>query len=417
MTDAAALDGGSRTRVAAFLTSPITLWGAFVLAHLVLGLLCLFAPGLPMGDVTLVYKWWVDRGLSADVWVGIDTAWVYPIVALLPMLLAGAFGPGLYASTWLSLVMLVDAAAFAVLLSRGRAAAPAAWWWVGFLLVLGPISLGRIDSITVPIAMAGMLFLATRPRVAGVLLAVATWIKVWPAALGAAAVVAVRERLTVLTAAVVTSGVVLVTALLLGGGANVLSFVTMQTGRGMQIESPIATFWMWDAARRLPGGSSVYYDTGILTYQLRGPGVELAAAVMTPLLAIVVAALLVVAFLAVRRGVDGSRLLAPLALAITVALILFNKVGSPQFVTWLAVPIVYGLVVTRRSFVVPAVFGLAIAGLTQLFYPYLYGALLGLRNDMLLALTARNLLFLALFVWAVVALVRVVTERDEPEFG
>jgi hypothetical protein len=300
---------------------------------------------------------------------------------------------------------------------RARAAAPAAWWWVGFLLVLGPISLGRIDSVTVPIAMAGMLFLATRPRLAGVLLAIATWIKVWPAALGAAAVVALRERLTVLTAAVVTSGIVVLTALVLGGGANVLSFVGMQAGRGVQVESPIATFWMWDAARRLPGGSSLYYDTGIMTYQLQGPGVDVAAALMTPLLALVVAALLVVAVLAVRRGIDGSRLLAPLALAITVALILFNKVGSPQFVTWLAVPIVYGLVVARRSFVVPAVFGIAIAGLTHTFYPYLYGYLLGLRNDMLLALTARNLLYLALFVWAVVELVRVVADRREPEFG
>ena len=29
------------------------------------------------------------------------------------------------------------------------------WWWVGFLLLLGPIALGRIDSVTVPIAMVG----------------------------------------------------------------------------------------------------------------------------------------------------------------------------------------------------------------------------------------------------------------------
>jgi hypothetical protein len=39
--------------------------------------------------------------------------------------------------------------------------------------------------------------------------------------------------------------------------------------------------------------------------------------------------------------------LPPLVLAITTALILFNKVGSPQFVGWLAVPIVFGLVAAR----------------------------------------------------------------------
>ena len=83
--------------------------------------------------------------------------------------------------------MIVNAAAFAVLLTRGRAVAVAAWWWLGFLAVLGPIALARIDSITVPIALAGMLLLATRPRIAAVLLTIAAWIKVWPAALVAAA--------------------------------------------------------------------------------------------------------------------------------------------------------------------------------------------------------------------------------------
>jgi hypothetical protein len=44
-----------------------------------------------MGDVDL-YRWWVSRGTDAGLWVGIDTAWVYPIVALVPMILASAFG-------------------------------------------------------------------------------------------------------------------------------------------------------------------------------------------------------------------------------------------------------------------------------------------------------------------------------------
>ncbi len=51
-----------------------------------------------------------------------------------------------------------------------------------------------------------------------------------------------------------------------------LSFITQQTGRGVQIESPIATFWMWDAFRGRIGGSSLYYDSAILTYQLQRAG-------------------------------------------------------------------------------------------------------------------------------------------------
>lgn len=420
MTVAAPPDGGTSSRLANFFTSPITLWGAFVLVHLGLGLLCLFAPGLPMGDVEL-YRWWVSRGTDAGLWVGINTAWVYPIVALVPMILASAFGSLLYPSTWLSLVMIVNAAAFTVLLTRGRVAAPAAWWWIGFLAALGPIALARIDSVTVPVALAGMLLLATRPRIAAVLLTIAAWIKVWPAALVAAAVVTLRSRLTILTAAVVTSGVIIVTALILGSGGNVLSFITQQTGRGVQIESPIATFWMWDAFRGRIGGSSLYYDQPIMTYQLRGPGIEIAAAVMTPLLALAVAVLLVIAAVAIRRGIPAGELLSPLVLAITTALILFNKVGSPQFVGWLAVPIVFGLVAARisggPSFLVPSLLGLGIAALTQFFYPYLYGQLLSLKVDMLVALTARNLLYIPLLVWAIWALCRPFAERREAELA
>src|SRR6478735_4453147 len=161
MTDAAPPSGGMRTGAAAFFTHPIPLWLAFVLVHLWLGWLCLTAPGLPLGDVSYVYKWWVEQGRNADLWVGIHSAWVYPIVAILPMAAAYVFGPGPYESTWLSIVMIVDAAAFTVLLTRGREVAHAAWWWLGFLVLLGPISLGRIDSIATPVALAGMLFLAT----------------------------------------------------------------------------------------------------------------------------------------------------------------------------------------------------------------------------------------------------------------
>ncbi len=402
---------------------PIALWAGFVLAHLWLGMLALYAPGQPLGDVTSVYRYWiVDYAFAGHGWVGIDTVWVYPIVAILPMIAAAAFGPDFYASTWLSLVMAIDAIAFAVVVARGRRlGAPATgWWWIGFLVALGPVAVGRIDAITVPVALVGMLLLLTRPALAGALLAVAAWIKVWPAALVAAAVLALRDRLRVLLAAVAVSLVVLIVALSLGSGANVLSFVSQQTGRGLQIEAVIATPWMWDATLGA-GHSRVYYDTSILTFQLQGPGVPTAAALATPLLALSALALLALGALAMRRGRDAGEVLPPLVLALTVALILFNKVGSPQFATWLAVPVVFGLLAhaagLASSFRVPAVLGLVIAGLTQAVYPYLYHELLGVPNlVMVMVLTARNVLYLALFAWAVVALVELL-RRPRPEYA
>jgi hypothetical protein len=398
----------------AIVRSPVALWAGFVVAHVWLGMLALYAPGQPIGDVTSVYKFWiVDYAFAGHGWVGIDTVWVYPILAIVPMIAAAAFGPDLYAGTWLSLVMLVDAIAFAVLLTiaRRHGMTHAGWWWLGFLVALGPVAIGRIDAITVPIALLGMLVVVTRPALGGVLLTVAAWIKVWPAALVAAVILAVRDRGRVVIAAAATTAIVLVAALALGSGGNVFSFITQQTGRGLQIESVIATPWMWDATLG-SGHSRVYYDTAILTFQLRGDGVQGAATVATPVLAVVALVLLALGALATRRGRPGE-VLPPLVLALTLAMIIFNKVGSPQFATWLAVPVLFGLMAAAsgvgRSFRVPAVLALGIAGLTQAFYPYLYHELLGVPQlSMVLVLTARNLLYVTLFAWAVVTLAEVV---------
>jgi hypothetical protein len=396
----------------------VTLWGAFVLVHLVLGLICLTHPSLPMGDVTLVYAFWMHRGLDAGLWVGIDTSWVYPLLAIVPMALSAVFGWTFYASTWLTLAMAVDAVAFAVLLHRGRpgrATAAAAWWWIVFLLAVGPVALGRIDTFATAVAIVGVLVIVGRPVLGSVLLTVGAWIKVWPAALVAGAVIALRSRLTVLAAAAATTAVVLVIGLILGGGTSLLSFITEQSGRGLQIESPLATPAMWAAWAH--AGPSIYYDHEILTYQLRGPGTELAASLSTPLLALAVGAVAVLGIVGARRGQSAARMLPPLLLALTTALMLFNKVGSPQFAGWLAVPVLFGLVTARRdggrSFRVPAALALMIGALTQTVYPYWYGKLLGLDTVVLVALTTRNALYLVLFTWAVAALVDAI--RAEPE--
>jgi len=410
MTDAADSPRPRPSVLRSVVSNRITLWIGFVAAHFWLGMLALYGPGFPLGDVVVVYKQWTDQIVIDNFWVGVDAPWVYPVVAIVPMLAAFALGPGLYASTWISIVMLLDAVGFAAitgwLTSRRRAGV--AWWWIGFLVLLGPIAVARIDAITVPLAIVGVLLLATRPTAAGVVLAVATWIKVWPAALVAAVVISSRHRKDVVVAALGTTAVVVAVALLFGSGAHVFSFVTEQTGRGLQAEAPITTFWMWAAALGVPG-TYVYYDTDILTYQVVGRGVDVAAAVMTPILAVVALGVAAVGIWAVRRGAAAADLLAPLALAIVTTLIAFNKVGSPQFISWLAVPVVLGLATKLagrgRPFAVPAAIVLLVAALTQSFYPYLYDELLSLNPVLLVILTLRNLLLFVLLGWAVRAVV------------
>lgn len=387
----------------------MALWSAFILAHLWLGLLNLYGSGLPLGDVTIVYKFWSDQVFLGGFWVGIDSSWVYPVLAIFPMLGSAAFGPGLYASTWLTMMVILDAAAFASIIGWRRAArrAVAAWWWIGFLLLLGPIALGRIDTVTIALGIVAVSVAASRPWLAALVLSIAAWVKVWPAALVAAMVVALRERWRILAIALGVSVAVLAGALAFGSGANALSFVTQQTGRGLQVEAPVSTIWLWRAFAGAPG-TFVYYDRQILTWQVTGDGVGVVSAIMTPVMVLAVIAVVLVAVLALRRGAEPTAVLALTSLAIVSALIAFNKVGSPQFIGWLAVPVVLGLSTRtpdgRWWFSVPAVLSAVTAALTQAIYPYLYGWLLGLHPLMLAALTARNALVFALLGWAVHAL-------------
>jgi len=386
-----------------------TIWAAFAIVHGWLGFVNLYGPGLPLGDVTYVYLFWVERGFGADQWVGIDTSWVYPVLALVPMVIAYAFGPDLYATTWLTLMMALNAVALIAIIgveSRARRAG-IAWWWMLFLVVLGPIALGRIDAVTVPVALVAVMLIADHPRWGGALLAVGAWIKVWPAAVLLAAIVAVRSRGAVLRSGVGVSMAVIALGLLAGGGLSLFSAITEQSGRGLQVESPISTVWLWAAAAG-EWSSRVYYDQGILTWQVLGEGTSLAADVMTPLLALVVIVIVGLGVLAALRGAEEAALFPVLSLSLVMALIAVNKVGSPQFASWIAVPIVLGLVWRSRggvSFAPPAVLALVTAALTQVVYPVLYGYVLSLEPWMLAALTARNALYVVLLVWAVGRLV------------
>src|SRR5690606_783327 len=99
-----------------------------------------------------------------------------------------------------------------------------------------------------------------------------------------------------------------------------------------------------------------------------------------------------------RAGAADPRLFPLLALGLVTAMIAVNKVGSPQFACWLAVPVIAGLV-GARAFRAPAAMVLAIAALTQVVYPYLYDQLVALAPWMLVVLTLRNALYLLLLGW------------------
>ena len=396
----------------------VLLWLGFAVVHVGVAGLGFAMPNQPMGDVYLVYQPWSSCALwggtgpfcAAGIEImGITEPWVYPQLALLPMLAAWFFAwAGGYTVGWALLVTLVDAVAFAVLVGRGRSRGrtAAAWTWLGFIAALGPVGMHRLDGLTAALAVAACLWLAGRPFVASVLLAVATWIKVWPAALLAAAVITLRARARIVAGAVVVSAITVALVLAGGGAGHLLGFVFGQTQRGLQIEAPVSAVHMWQAVRGVPG-SQIYYDGDMLTFQVSGPGVDALSAAMTPLLAAVVLLVACLGAVKMRQGARFATLFPALALSLVMTLIVVNKVGSPQFATWIVAPLVLGLVLDRRRWWPPALLGLVIALLTQLVYPVLYGGVLGAEPFAVAVLTLRNLLSVALWVWALVRLARV----------
>lgn len=388
-------------------------WAAFLVVHVLVALAGWMLPSQPMGDVVLVYLPWSSSALGGGAVVGITEPWVYPQLALLPMLaahlpaaaLVGVGAEAAYLIGWAVLVTVADLLAFGALVGRGRRAARvvAGAFWAAAILLLGPVGMYRIDAVVVPLAIVGSLWLVRHPALGAVMLTLGAWIKIWPGAIVVAAVIALRARRRVLTAALGTTAAVMALLLLLGSGGNLLGFLSEQTGRGLQVEAVATTPFLWMAAG---GGASIRYSLDILTFQIDAPGAAVVADLLTPIMILVVAAVIALGVWRARAGAAWRALLPPLALGLVAALIVTNKVGSPQFQTWLIAPVVLWIVLDRHRARVAALLVLALSVLTFAVYPVLYDALLRAEVAPIVVLTVRNALLLVLFAHCIGAIVR-----------
>ena len=405
-------------RVARFLTPerrlllqrPRTLIWAFVAQHVVffLALAPMMLTGQVLGDLPL-YRQWAEMGFDHGLWQGIDSEWVYPIGALGPIILANIGGPHLYQFMWYFMTVLLNAAAVAVLTNFGRRISgyKAAWWFLAASFLLSPVGMLRLEGLTAPLVIMGLVLLARRPIVAAVLLSVATWIKVWPAAVVLAIVVASRRRVTMVVTGVVVTALIAASVWMLGGLRYLTGFVTEQTDRALQLEAPVSTPWVWLAMFGQPQ-TEIYQNYAIATREIRGPGAEAVAALMTPVMFAALGLIFVLMLLARRRGHDAAQLLLIGALALVTAFVVFNKVGSPQYMLWIAPVVAAGILHGWHRWRVPAYLMLVISGLTTLVFPVFYLPLIAGDPFSLVLLTLRNGLLVVLLGWAVLALVRLV---------
>ncbi|UKA66942.1 DUF2029 domain-containing protein [Arthrobacter sp. FW306-05-C] len=390
-------------KVVDWFARPSSVWWGFAVVHLYfLGWMAsFFLNGDTFSDTEQYRQWAMDGYNPADL-TGKISPWVYPVLAQIPIFLANLAGPSLYLLVWFLIIAALNAVGL-LYLTRGprkvTGVAPA-WWWLFFTVFMGYLSFARVEGITAPIVLIALLYAAERPVVAGLLLSIATWIKVWPAAVLVPIVIASHKRLQVVLAGVAVTAAVGLGTWLSGGLPHIMDFLLNQGERGMQLEATFSTPWVWLSVFHI-AGSKMADNTAINSTEVYGPGASTAAFLMQPLLilAAVTAAILLVR--AMRRGAEREELFLEGSLMMVTAFIVFNKVGSPQFIIWLAPVIIAGLTHDWERWKVPAALLMGIAMTTFVIYPLFYTPLIHAHPVMAAILTTRNVLLVVLLWWSV----------------
>ena len=380
----------------------MALIGTSILVHLwALTASKIFADAISFGDLGL-YDYWSYMANNGAGWYGLVTDWVYPALAFVPIWLAGLVTLLDYEIAWLALVFILNTDAALTLVKKNESNKPfagtfASWAFLAALFAIGPVAVSRIDSVSAALAIFGLVAInRNQIATASAFFTIAGWIKIWPVALFVSLLATVEQKAKALYVALaITLSIVIVG--LVTGGTTVFGFITQQQDRGIQIESVMATVWMWLAKFGLAG---IFFDEQVLTNQVSGVLVEEVASASNWLMLLALTITFLLALRAIRAGRNRKEVFALASLTGVLDLIVFNKVGSPQFMMWLAVALVAIIFFEVRSIKTPLVIGGTILLLTQLIYPVFYTELLGLETLPLWLLTIRNLLLVWLLIWA-----------------
>jgi hypothetical protein len=340
------------------------------------------------------------------------TEYPLPAVAVLavPWVLARALGAVGHFGDLMMLGALLTDAVFAVLLHvfAGSRRTHATEMWVLAVPLLGATAYARFDLLPGVLVGATVLLLAAHPRFAAAAAAVATGVKLWPALVLPALLSGVRRPRAVATV-VIGIGVVLAGAtVLVAGWARLVSPLSYQADRGLQIESLAATpavlgWWLE------PGGWRISYGAS-RAYEITGPGVGVLLVLTSVLTALLVAGLLSSWWWAWRlRGRLSGATVVWLVLSAVTGFIATGKVLSPQYMLWLLPAAAAGLAVAAddRRLVRWCALLLVTTGVTQLVFPGFYAGLThraeGQVTPAVLLLVLRNLLVVCLLAGAWVA--------------
>jgi len=335
-----------------------------------------------VGDVFYYY-----RKINALFTAGLDrTLYEYPtpVVWILWLPYGASFGSRVgYLVAFVVFMLALDAVfCYALWRASGRRHDSAVDFWLIFVPLIGPLAYLRFDMLPAVLAGGALLAARRKPWVTGALTGLGAAIKLWPALLIGAFLSYRSDRRPAGIAFIVVGFGLALISLIFGGWSRLISPLTWQSDRGLQIESIWATPLM--LARAARPNQWIINISRYQAYEIFGPGVD--AWVMISSIATVLG-LSVIILLTVRAfRHDGSTPAAiGLVVIATVAIMtITNKTLSPQYLLWVGGPMAALLAFRPQATPEeqPAISRIAghaliLALLTQLVYPLFYDSYLG----------------------------------------
>ena len=317
--------------------------------------------------------------------------------------------PNGYLTVFVIFMIALDAGfAWALWRAAGRRRDSASDFWLFFVFLIGPLCYVRFDMLPAVLAGGALLAARRRPWITGALTGLGAALKLWPALLFPSFLAHRPDRRAVTWGFLGVGLGLALLSLILGGWIRLVSPLTWQSGRGLQIESIWATPLMMARAVR-PGEWIVDYSK-FQAFEIFGPGVS--ALLLFSNLATVAGLVVIIALYARGfRNPQPTPVAIGLVVLATVAIMtITNKTLSPQYLLWLGGPMAALLILrgqateqekpTLRRLAIQL---LVLAALTQLVYPLLYDSLLGRDGRVMIIIstvvtTVRNLALVAFTV-------------------
>lgn len=367
------------------------------------------------GDVQY-YLWWMQGGQPDPV---VLPEYPLPVVWFLRALHWSA-GDSYFIPAFATTMLLLDALLAVAMWIHGHRAG--ALWWIVLVPFLGPIMWNRFDMVPAVCMGLAALWYRRHPAACGVMIALGAAVKLWPALLVLPMISRHKAAIRRLIAFGATGVALALASLLDGGWGRLVSPLTWQSGRGLQVESVPATVPVYQHFKNPDGGYKVEMSK-YNAFEIFGPGASTWQSLSTILMALTVALAIGVALLSWRRNGLDHRSAVLADLVIIGALIIANKTLSPQYFVWWAAPA--AMVLDRVSgdntsenppnpntlswaqtwCWTAAMFLLITAFLTQQVYPLNYAGIIGLPPSRISTnlLVSRNIMTIVTFVACVVA--------------